>query len=96
MTAAGGNAKTKVALKNRAPFTKWLLKKNNEHLDGADNLDFTMPIYKLIEYSNNYWDTSGSLWQFKRDEQNMNNGNLANVTTAGSSSSKYKSSFLNP
>ena len=27
-----------------------------------------MPMYNLIEYSNNYSDTSGSLWQFKRDE----------------------------
>ena len=27
-----------------------------------------MPMYNLIEYSNNYSNTSGSLWQFKRDE----------------------------
>ena len=27
-----------------------------------------MPICNLIEYSDNYFDTSGSLWQFKRDE----------------------------
>ena len=39
-----------------------------------------MPMYNLIEYSDNYSDTSGSLWQFKRNEQNMNNGNPANVT----------------
>ena len=41
-----------------------------------------MPKCNLIEYSDNYSDTSGSLWQFKRDEQNMNNGNPVNVTTA--------------
>ena len=34
----------------------------------------------------------GSLWQFKTDEQNMNYGNPPNVTTADSSSFKYKSS----
>ena len=55
-----------------------------------------MPMYNLIEYSNNYSDTSGSLWQFKRDKQNMNNGNPANVTTDDSSSFKYKSSFFKP
>ena len=33
-------------------------------------------MYNLIEYGDNYSDTSGSLWQFKRDEQNMNNENL--------------------
>ena len=52
-------------------------------------------MYNLIEYSDNYSDTSGSLWKFKRDERNMNNGNPANVTTANSSSFKYKSIFFN-
>ena len=51
-------------------------------------------MYNLIEYSDNCLDTTGSLWQFKRDEQNMNNGNPADVTTADSSSFKYKSSFF--
>ena len=31
-----------------------------------------MPMYNLIEYSDNYSDTSGSLWQFKRDETEGN------------------------
>ena len=62
-----------------------------EHVNNADNLDIVMLMYNLIEY---YSDTSGSLWQFKRDEQNMNNGNSANVTKADSSSFKYKSSFF--
>ena len=35
-----------------------------------------MPMYNLIQYSDNYSDNSGSRWQFKRDEQNMNNVNL--------------------
>ena len=49
----------------------------------------------MLEYSDNYVDSSGSLYQFKRDEQNMNaDGNLANVTTRDSSSFKYKSRFL--
>ena len=38
--------------------------------------------------------TSGSLWQFKRDEQKINNGNPVNGTRNGSSSFKYKSSFI--
>ena len=41
-----------------------------------------MPMYNFFEYSDNYADSSGSLWQFKRDEQNMNNDrNPDNVTT---------------
>ena len=51
-------------------------------------------MYNLIEYNHNYSDTSGSLWQFKRDEQNMDNENPANVTIADSTSFKYKSSLI--
>ena len=80
-TATGGDANTKVAFKNCAPFTKCVTHLNDEHVDNADNLDIVMPMYNLIEYSNNYSDTSGSLWHVKRDEQNTNNGNPANVTT---------------
>ena len=53
-----------------------------------------MPMYNLIEYSDNYSDTSGSLWQFKWDEQNMNNGNPVDVTTADSTSFEHKSNIL--
>ena len=47
-------------------------------------------MYNLIEYS----DPSGHLYQFIRDKQNMDNGNIADVTMADSSSFKYKSSIL--
>ena len=42
-----------------------------------------MPIYNLLEYSGNYAESPGSLWQFKRDKQNMNNANIADVITNG-------------
>ena len=54
-----------------------------------------MPMYNLIQYSGIYSDTSGSLWQFKRDEQpKENNGNLSDVSTDNSSSFKYKSNLI--
>ena len=96
ITATGGDANTRVAFKNCAPFTKCITHINDEHVDNADNLAVILPMYNLIEYSDSYSDTSRSLWQFKRDEQNMNNGNPANVTTDDSSSFKYKSSFFKP
>ena len=66
---------------------------NNEHIDTAENRDIIMIMYNLIVYSNNYADTSGSLWQFRKDEQNMNNyGHPVNATT-DSTSFKYKSSL---
>ena len=37
-------------------------------IDEAEHVNITMPMYNLIEYSDNYFDTSGNLWQFKRDE----------------------------
>ena len=49
-----------------------------------------MPMYNLIEYSDNYSDTSGSLWDFKRDEII---GNI-NVTNNNSSSFKYNSNLI--
>ena len=49
-----------------------------------------MPMYNLIEYSDNYSDTSGSLWQFKRDEI----GEDAYLTVDNSSSYKYKSGLI--
>ena len=48
----------------------------------------------MSEYSDNYSDISGSLWQFKRDEQNMNNANTEDVTAADSPSFKYISNFF--
>ena len=54
-----------------------------------------MTMYNLIEYSDNYSDTSGILWQFKRDERPIaNNRASINLTTENSSSFKYKSNFI--
>ena len=93
-TATGVNANTNVALKNCAPFTRCVTHINNKHVETAENLDIIMPMYNLLEYSDNYADSSGILWQFKGDEQNMNGNNIADVSTADSSSFKYKSSLL--
>ena len=67
----GSNADTDVAFKNCAPFTRCITHINDEHLESAENLDIIMPMYNLLEYSDNYEDSSGSLYQFKRDEQNV-------------------------
>ena len=54
-----------------------------------------MPMYNLIEYSDDYSHTFGSLWQFKRNEEpKENNGNLSDVSTDNSSFFKYKSSLI--
>ena len=45
---------------------------NNTQLDNAKDIDIVMPMYNLTEYSDNYAKTSGSLWQYYRDEPNDN------------------------
>ena len=64
---------------------------NETLIDEADFIDITMPMYNLIEYSDNYSDTSGSLWQFKRDEI-INNADVTNDNNAPSF--KYKANLI--
>ena len=90
ITATGGDANTNVGFRNCAPFTRFSTHINDEHIDTAEYLDIIMSIYILIEYSDNYSDTSGNLWQFKRDGKNMDNRTPVGVTTNSSSSFKYK------
>ena len=66
---------TRLALKNCASFTKCNLEINDEHLDTAENLDIVMPMYNLIEYSDNYQDSSAMLYQYERDEPLANTAN---------------------
>ena len=61
ITATGGSENARVAFKNCAPFTKCIAGINDEHVDSANNLDIIMPMYNLIEYSDNYSDTSEGL-----------------------------------
>ena len=68
IAVTGGDANTKVAFKNCAPFRKCRTEINETFVDDAQHINIAMPMYNLIEYSDNYSDTSGSLWQFKRDE----------------------------
>ena len=91
--AAAANANTRLALKNCAPFTKCNLEINDEHVDTAENLDITMPIYNLIEYSDKYQDSSATLYQYKLDEPPESNA-IADLTVNNSSSFKYKVSLL--
>ena len=52
-----------VAFKNCAPFTNCISEINNTQIDSAKDTDIVMPMYNLIEYSDNYAKTSGILWQ---------------------------------
>ena len=83
ITGAGDDAAARQAdkkdkgmiFKNCAPFTNCISEINNTQVDNAKDIDIVMSMYNLIEYSDNYANTSGSLWQYYRDEPN---DNLAN------------------
>ena len=61
-----------VTFKNCAPFSKCISRINNTDIDKAHDIDIAMPMYNLIEYSDNYSKTSGSLWQYYKDDPNDN------------------------
>ena len=61
-----------VIFKNCAPFIKFKSEINNADIDNAKDIDIVMAVYNLIEYSDNYSKTSGSLWQYYKDEPNDN------------------------
>ena len=91
--AAAVNANTRLALKNCAPFTKCNLEINDEHVDTAENLDIVMPMYNLIEYSDNYQDSSATLYQYKHDEPPEGDP-IPNCAVNNSSSFSYKVELL--
>ena len=80
ITGAGADAAARqaderdkgVAFKNCAPFTSCKSHINNVEIDYCQDIDTVMSMYNLIEYSDNYAKTSGSLWQYYRDEPNDN------------------------
>ena len=81
---AGGKI---VCFKNCAPFRTCTSRINDELLEQAEDLDIVSPMYNLIEYSDNYEDSTGSLYQFKRDE--ITTGDDANVDIAANNSTPF-------
>ena len=72
LPAAENNTGKKVIFKNCAPFTDCISKINNTQIDNAKDIDAVMPMYSLIEDSDNYSKTSGSLWLFCTDKLALN------------------------
>ena len=79
--AAANNIIKKVIFKNCAPFTNCISEINNTQRDNAKNIDIVMPMYNLIEYSDYYAKTTGSLWQYCKDIPARNDNNEVVVFT---------------
>ena len=83
------NTNKKVIFKNYAPFTNYISEINNTQVDNAEDIDIVMNMYNVIEYSDNYAKTSGSLWQYFKDIPAVNNNN-ATVNLTDSFNFKVK------
>ena len=75
-----------MAFKNNAPFINCISKINNVKIDNAEDLDVVMPMDNLLGYSKNYRKTTGSLWNYYRDES-------INPLSSNSESIKYKTNI---
>ena len=91
-----------LAFKNNAPFTNCISKINNVLTDNAEDLHIVMPIYSLLDYSSEkYRKTTGSYWNYYRDEPNnppLNDDDPPTINynadpITNSESFKYKSSI---
>ena len=87
--AANDKAQKNLAFKNNAPFRSCNLKINSTLIDNAEDIDIVMPMYNLLEYSQNYFMTSGSLWNCYRDEIDDADDNASD-----GKSFKYKTKIL--
>ena len=76
--------RNKGIFKNCALFTKCISIINGTEIDHAEDIGIVMPMYNLIEYSDNYSKTFGSLWQYYKDDPHDN------ITQSESFKSKIK------
>ena len=86
----------KLTLNDIAPFIKSVSKIDKTLIDNAEDLDIVILIYNLLEYSDNYFMTSESLWNYYRNEVNddanyvVANRRLSNNNRLSSNSFEYK------
>ena len=65
--------------KNNAPFGSYLSKIKSTFTDNAEAFDIVMSMYHLLEYSDNYSITWGSLWNYYRYEVNNDENEIDNT-----------------
>ena len=76
---------------NCVPSTDCITAINNTQVDDAQKIDVVMPMYNLIEYSDAYSKTSGSLWQYYRDKPALNaNGETIDFSANSNNNAIFK------
>ena len=92
------NFNKELTLKNNTPFISCISKINGELVENAEDLDIVMPMYNLFEYSTNYEKTSGSLFNYYRDEPKEHTigagDDAINISIRNSKSFDYKTAII--
>ena len=88
------NFNKELTLKNNAPFISCISKINGGLVENAEDLDIEIPMYNLLEYNKNYEKSSGSLFNYYRDEASETTigagNNAINISIRNSKSFGYK------
>ena len=85
--AAATNGKDRI-IKNCTPFTNCISEINNTQIDNAKDIDIAIAMYNLIEYSDNYSETSGSLWHYYRDKSFLDNAAITDFSANNNNTAK--------
>ena len=92
------NFDRRLTLKNNAPFISCNSKINSELVENAEDLDIVITMYNLLEYSKNYEKTSGSLFNYYRDEPSedeiANDNGAINISIRNSKFFDYKTKIV--
>ena len=85
--------KKKLTFKNNAPFILRISKISNTFVDNVEDRDVVMQLYNLLEHSDDYFITSGSLWNYYRhevnDTANKNDAPSNKINNNKTATSKY-------
>ena len=85
----------KLVFENNAPFINCVSKIDGVKADNAEDLDVVMSMYNLLEYSKNYKKTTGSLWNYYRNEPSSStDSNNVTYSIFNSESFDYKANFM--
>ena len=87
---AKNNVKNKVIFKTCAAFVDYISKVSNTEVDHSIGIVAVMPIYILLEHGDNSSKSSGSLWQYYRDEPSLTDaGAIQDFTSANQNSKSF-------
>ena len=84
LAVSGGNNDIEAAFKDCATFTDCISEISNTQMHNAKDINVVMPMYNLIEYSNNFSKKSGILWQYYTGEPALTNAGVIDNFPANS------------